>query len=491
MYSFRNSSDLEPKVNELLESALEEAKRAGAEYAEAKWCDHRRQELTARDNVLAYMEDKSESGVSVRVFLDGAWGQASSSETTIETAASLGRQAARIAGAGVSAGKKRLDLTPVSKQKIVWSTSLEKDPFKVPLEEKSGLLLSINEAAAKLPGISEVSSYMMFLTTRKKFLSSIGSDLDQTVVISDAGYQAVAVGSNRFAAREFQGTPKQAGYEHIESLPLLENTERVAEEAAAQLTAKQHGGDFSDLLLLPSHTRLIIHETIGHALELDRVLGWEADYAGTSFATPEHLETLEYGSPILNVAADRTYPGRLATCAFDDDGIPAQQWPLIREGILEDYATTRDTAPIIGRSSSRGCSYAAKWSSFPILRMPNVCIEPGDGDAPSLEELIADTKDGILVDGMDSFSIDHQRINFQFGGDFCRRIRKGKPAEVLWNVVYEGANPSFWRSLDAVCNKTEWRPFGLYGCAKGQPVQTAALTHGSAPLRLRNIKLRG
>lgn len=478
-------------MREILQAALEAAKKAGAEYAEAKWSGNRRQEVVARDNVLAHMEETSESGLSVRVFLNGAWGQASSSEETADAAVSLARQAVETAGAGGSSGNAPLVLAPVTKQKLVWATHQEKDPFEVPLDEKSAMLLSVNEAAGRRPGISEVYSYMMFLSTRKLFASSIGSDLDQTVVISDAGYRAVAVGEGRFAVREFQGTPTQAGYEHVDSLPLLENTERITEEAVAQLTAKPHGGDSSDLLLMPSHTRLIIHETIGHALELDRVLGWEADYAGTSFATPGHLDTLKYGSPLLTVTADRTRPGGLATCACDDEGVPSGEWPLIREGILVDYATTRDTAPLIGRASSRGCAYAESWSSFPILRMPNVCIEPGDDDAPSLEELIADTKDGILVDGMDSFSIDHQRINFQFGGDFCRRIRKGKPAEVLWNTIYEGANPTFWRSLDAVCNKSEWRPFALYGCAKGQPVQTAGLTHGSAPLRLRNIKLGG
>jgi len=314
------------------------------------------------------------------------------------------------------------------------------------------------------------------------------SALPSAAVMVD--YSATAVGNGRFATRSCQSSPSARGYEMIDEKPLLEETGRVAAEAVAKLKASEFEGDRTDLVFLPSHTRLVIHETIGHATELDRILGWEADFAGTSFATPEKLNNYRYGSEIFNVTGDRTQKFGMASCAFDDDGVPTQSWPIIKDGVLVDYSTTRDTAPFIGSESSHGCAFADNWSSFPILRMANVCIDPGPQNGPSLDDLISGTEDGILVDGMGTFSIDHQRINFQFGGDYCRRIRNGKAGEVIRNFKYEGSNPQFWNSVDAICNPGEWEQFGLFGCAKGQPVQITALTHGSAPLRLRNIAVQ-
>jgi len=218
-------------------------------------------------------------------------------------------------------------------------------------------------------------------------------------------------------------------------------------------------------------------------------MGWEADFAGTSFATPEKLGRFRYGSPIFNVIAERTRPHGRSTVKYDDEGVRTGSWYLIKEGILVGYSTTRSTAPMIGETESRGCSYADSWYNVPILRMPNISIEAGPEGSPTLEELIADTRDGLLIDGTGSFSIDHQRINFQFGGDFVREVKNGKLGRVLRRVTYQSHNPVFWSSVDAICGQDEWAMFGVVNCGKGQPGQRAQLTHGSAPLRVRQVKV--
>ena len=477
-------------MKEILNAAVQAAQDLGASYADARWSHKRTHVIAARDLMINAITDEFEAGIAVRVFLDHCWGFAAADVNTVDEAVKLARKACDIARSSRLVIGEPIDLVPVSPFNATWTAPIQIDPFQVPLQEKTDLLLAINGELKKQPEIVDCSSMMFFMKFYKLFVSSAGSCIEQTIFRSEADYNAVAVNEDRFTSRSFQGMPRGAGYELIHSLPLLQEAPRVAREAAENLRARSPGEEKTDLILMPNHTRLVIHETIGHATELDRVLGWEADYAGTSFATPEKLNQYQYGSQLLNVTADRTIPQGLATCLYDDDGVPTQKWPIIQNGILVDYSTTRDTAPIVGNAFSRGCSYADNWSTCPILRMANVSIDPGPADAPDLNQLIADTDYGILVDGMESFSIDHQRINFQFGGDFCRRIRKGKLEEPLWNVVYEGSNPQFWNALDAICNPSEWKPFGIFGCAKGQPVQTTALTHGSAPLRLRGVTLK-
>lgn len=477
-------------MKSLMQVALNEAVSGGASYSDVRFTRNRSQYLVARGSQLIGMRDTSEEGLAVRVFLDGAWGFAAAQVKTPEDAARLARRSIDIARSSASVSTLKLTLAGGSAHRLQWVSDCRKNPFDVPLAEKTSLLLEINRRLAAIQGIADTFSVMHFWSMQKVFIDSLGSEIDQHQTWGECNYSATAIGTDRFVAREFQSSPRQMGYELIDSLPLLQDVPRVGSEALELLKAKSPEMDRADLILLPSHTRLVIHETIGHATELDRILGWEADYAGTSFATPEKLNHYQYGSPIFNVTADRTQLHGMATCAFDDDGVPTTSWPIVKNGVLTGYSMTRDTAPFIGVQESNGCSFADGWYSMPILRMANVCIDPGPDTAPTLDELISDTRDGILIDGMGSFSIDHQRINFQFGCDYSRRIRNGRIEEPLYNVTYEGSNPGFWSSVDAICRPSEWVPFGLYGCAKGQPVQTATLTHGSAPMRLRNIKLR-
>ena len=475
-------------MKDLVQSAVDAAIMGGANYSDARFGEYKIQTIHATGNVLTRLKSSLDCGMGVRVFYNGAWGFAAGEVSGTNDAEMLAHRALQIAKTGVHIGKRRLELVPVKAYSGQWTTSYQEDPFTVPDKEKVELLFEINKQLQSHDCIHEGTSFMRFFKSQIQYANSAGSRLNQTRLLSWVEYLATAVGSGRFARRSFQSSPMGMGYELIRNLPLLEDTKRIADEAKMKLTAKPCNDEKTDLILLPNHTRLIIHETIGHALELDRVLGWEADYAGTSFATPEKINHYQYGSKIFNVTADRNMKHGLATCGFDDDGVPAHSWPLIKNGLLVDYATTRDTAPIIGEQTSHGCAYADHWSAVPILRMANTNIN-ADPNGPSLDELIADTQDGILMDGMDTYSIDHQRINFQFGGNLCKKIRNGKVEEVLHNVVYEGSNPEFWNSVDAICNQSEWRQAALFGCAKGQPVQIAALTHGSSPLRLRQIKL--
>jgi TldD protein len=474
----------------MLLSALNEASGMGIGFLEARWGSYRRQILGARDQIVSVMVDETSQGMNVRVFHKGAWGFSAAVVREEKDVIRLVKTAKSIAEASAKISGAPLQLSHLPAHQSEWKSPFVIDPFSVDLKEKLELLLELNRMTAECDGISEANSHMRFHRMEKKYVNTLGSRIDQTIVWSDAGYSVSAVGNNRCETREYPSLSQAIGYEGIDSSDMLKAAPRVAREAVEQLTAKPWDMDTADLILLPNHTRLVIHETIGHATELDRILGWEADYAGTSFATPEKLNSYRYGSDLFNVTADRTQKHGLATCAYDDEGVPSGEWPIVKNGILCGYSTTRDTAPLIGDENSHGCSFADHWQSFPILRMANIGIDPGSKDAPMLSDLIADTQNGILVDGMGAFSIDHQRINFQFGSDYCRRIRNGHLDEPLWNVVYDGSNPSFWSSVDAVCHPDEWRPYGVFGCAKGQPVQIAALTHGSAPMRLRNISIR-
>jgi TldD protein len=477
-------------VNDLLLSALNEAMDRKIDFLESRWGCYHKQFLNARDQVIEAMVDETSEGMNVRVFHKGAWGFAAGVVKTKKEVADLVGRALNVAKAGAGITAEPIILTPLKAHETQWRSAFDIDPFAVPLQEKIDLLLALNTAMAGVEHISEARSHMYFHRMDKKYVNTLGSRIDQTIIHSDADFTATAVGNDRCEIRSCQSLKQAIGYEGIRPEEMLSAAPRIAREAVELTAAKPWNADTADLILLPSHTRLVIHETIGHATELDRIIGWEADYAGTSFATPDKLKRYRYGSDAFNVTADRTLTHGLATCACDDEGVPAEQWKIVDRGVLTGYATTRDTAPLIGQRKSHGCAYADHWSSIPILRMPNVGIDSGPKGAPTLSQLIEDTPNGILVDGMAAFSIDHQRLNFQFSGEYCRRIRNGKVAEPLWNVVYDGANPTFWSSLDQVCCAEEWRPYGLFGCAKGQPVQSAALTHGSAPLRLKNVSIR-
>jgi TldD protein len=298
----------------------------------------------------------------------------------------------------------------------------------------------------------------------------------------------VAVEAGDSQTRSIQVPPEQKGYELIESVDWVEKARKTAEEAVQKVKAKPGISGKKDLILLPSHLCLTMHESIGHATELDRALGWEADMAGTTFATPDKLGTLQYGSPLMNIVGDKLLPFALATVGYDDDGVKAKRFYIIKEGMFIGYQTTRELARFVNEKESKGCAYADSWSSFPLQRMPNIWLKPGEKRL-TLDELIADTKDGLLFDGMGSFSIDHQRYNFQFGGDAVWEVKNGKVGDMVKNIAYQSKTTDFWGSLDAVCSQECWENWGVFGCGKGEPGQSARMGHGSAPSRFRQVNI--
>ncbi len=474
------------ELKSLLNKAIEILQGLNVTYADVRVGEYRSQNVTTRDFIATNIADNVSRGMGIRVCHKGGWGFASSGDLCLEGIEATAVRASRIAAASAIAANPGT-FAHEDPWEITWVTPFEIDPFSIPISEKLDFLLSINKQLLSVTEIQRADSMMDFSREHKLYMSTQGAFSDQTIYRAYARTSATAVGPEGFESRYYETMPLNAGYEVITGADIPDHARHVAEEAVQKLKAPICPHEVTDLIILPSHTALTIHETIGHATELDRVMGWEADMAGTSFATLSRRNDLKYGSDDFNVVADRTLPGGRASVPMDDEGVRTGKWHLIENGILRNYATTRLTAQYLGETRSRGCSFADSWRSLPILRMPNVSIEPGSNSSPSLDELIADTKKGILVDGRGSFSIDHQRINFQFGGDCAWRIENGQKREIIRRFTYQSHNPVFWNSVDAICNREEWKPYGVVNCGKGQPMQRAQLTHGSAPIRLKNI----
>jgi len=471
--------------------AVDVAARLGARYADARAMQLRDEHVSAEDERVSRIADTESTGIGVRVIADGAWGFAASRRLDRTAVEELAAQAVSVAKAGALLKAPRgvlwADEPP---RRETFTTPVEIDPFTVPLEEKIGLLLAVNRELLAAKGVKKAESFTHFRRRRRIIANSEGALLEIDAVTSRAWYQATAVDRTTAKTRYFEAAGANAGYEHIRSAPLLAEAPRVAEEAVAKLSAKPCPVGPKDLILHPSHLALTMHESIGHATELDRALGMEESLAGSTFATPDLLGKLRYGSPLMTVTCDNTLPGGLATIGFDDDGVPCQRWDIIRNGILVDYQTSRETCPHIGAGRSHGSCRADSWSSIPIIRQSNFGLAPGP-EPLSLDELIADTSDGIYIEGMGSFSIDQKRRNFQFGGDCFWEIKNGKRGAMLRDVTYQAITTEFWGSLDAVCDARFWVPVGVMNCGKGDPEQVAQMSHASAPARFRNVNVGG
>jgi TldD protein len=366
---------------------------------------------------------------------------------------------------------------------------VSKDPFAVALEDKLALLLAADEAMRRVRGVRVSEANLAFLRETKLFVSTEGARVEQVLVESGAGLEATAVGDGELQKRSYpnsfgrhQGT---AGYEFVEALDLVGHAQATAEEAVALLSAPTCPSGVMTLIIGGSQLALQVHESCGHPTELDRVFGSEASYAGTSFLTPEKLGTFRYGSPLVNLTADATLPGGLGTFGFDDEGVPAQRAPLVREGIFVGYLTSRETAARLGQRSN-GTMRADGWNRMPIIRMTNINLEPG---AWALRDLIADTDEGLFIDTNKSWSIDDKRLNFQFGTEVAYEIKNGRLGRLFKNATYTGITPQFWGSCDAICGPAEWRIWGTPNCGKGQPSQVAHVGHGTAPARFRNVQV--
>jgi len=475
-------------MKDLAELALDTARSKGASYADIRICRYRNQYIFGRDKRIETTADTEDMGFGIRAIVNGAWGFASSYKLEKEEIQRIAVLAVDVAKASSRLLKQPVELVPEPAYQDHWQSPIEKNPFKIPMEKKIDLILKINEARLKVDGIKVATAFVNFNEIWKYFASTDGSFIEQDLFFSYPNFTAVAVGAGDSQTRSIQVPPEQKGYEHIESFDWIGKARKTAEEAVQKLKAKQGGAGKKDLVLLPSHLCLTMHESIGHATELDRALGWEADMAGTSFATLDKLGALKYGSPLMNIVGDKLLLNALGTVGYDDDGVKARRFDIIKEGIFVGYQTTRELARFVNEKESKGCAYADSWSSFPLQRMPNIWLKPGEKKL-SLDELIADTKDGLLFDGMGSFSIDHQRYNFQFGGDAIWEIKNGKVGDMVKNVAYQSKTTDFWGSLDAVCSQDHWENWGVFGCGKGEPMQSARMGHGSAPARFRQVNI--
>ena len=474
--------------------ALNVAAQRGASYADVRVIAQRNRALTTKNGKVGNASDTESVGMNVRVIVDGAWGFAASSELGRGAVEKTAAEAVAIARASARVKREDVQIAPEKPAVAEWSTPFKIDPFSVSVEQNIDLLLAIDAELRSVEGITLAETNLNFSREEQWFLSSEGADIHQTKLSTGAGYAAYAFAGNEIQKRSypnsFGGQWQNKGYELIEELKLLENARRIAQEAVALHKADQCPEGKFDLILDSSQLGLQIHESVGHPIELDRVLGMEANFAGTSFLTLEKLHTLRYGSDLVNVVADARQehgPG-LGTFGFDDEGVAGQCIPIITKGLFTGYLSSRETAHNIGLNRSGGTVRAEGWNRLPMIRMTNISLLPGE-KLLSLEQLIASTDHGILMQTNRSWSIDDKRYNFQFGCEIGWEIKNGKRVRMLKNPSYSGITTEFWNSLEAICSKDEWTLWGTPNCGKGQPQQVMGTGHGAAPARFRGIKI--
>ena len=473
--------------------AVEEALRAGADYADARIQRLACEELTMQDGSLVRADAPEDFGLGVRVLKDGAWGFAAAPGThkdLAEVAPGLARRAVKT---GRDLGRLRtkpVQLAPLEGQVGEWSTPVEEDPFAVSLEEKLGLMKQADES---MQGRDEIVSRVVNLSLRREEqwqASSEGSQLHQVLVRSGGGLAATAsahgVVERRSYPASFSGNFMAGGFEVVRAMDLPANGGRMRDEAADLCSAPLCSEGPHTLILGGSQLCLQIHESVGHPTELDRVLGHEVDLAGASFATRNHLGNLEYGSSLVNLQADSTLPGGLDTRGWDDDCVPSGSWPIVKEGVFKGYQTNREVAGAVDESTSRGCSRAESWYDPPIVRITNLSLQPGK---MSFDEMVANTEDGaIFADSVRTWSIDQRRVNFQFTCEVAREVQGGRLGRLLRRPTYQGNTTSFWGSCDAICSAEHFHLWGVANCGKGNPMQVAEMTHGAAPARFRGVQ---
>ncbi len=475
----------------LADAALGAAKRGGASYADVRLCQDEAEWVASREERIESIGSSRTTGFGVRLLLEGAWGFAASDLLTPEEAARMAAKALDIARANRAIQQTPIELEEIPARQDKWVMPMRIDPFTVSVEEKTAKLLAIN-AIAKKAGASFCASNMEFVRETKFFASSGGSLLEQVRVRSMPGFDVTVVDkkTGKFANRSSLAAPRGSGYEYVTGYDFDGEAHKAAEEAHGKLTARPVEPGKKDLVLHPTNLWLTIHESIGHATELDRALGWEANFAGTSFVTPDKLGKLQYGSPHITVMADRSQEGGLATIGYDDDGVKTTgaEFPIIQDGIFRNYQMAIGQAALIGLKQSNGCAYADSYGSFPLQRMPNVSLQPAKEDI-GLDELLSGVKDGIFIMGNGSWSIDQQRKNFQFGGQVFYEIKDGKLGAMLRDVAYQGNTVEFWNACDGVCGRSEYFLGGARNCGKGQPAQSAPVSHGAVPARFRQINV--
>ncbi len=476
-------------MKDILLRALDTAKRRGATYADARFVNLQTETVTAKNGRVESVTSVQTRGFGVRAIANGAWGFACSSRLQANEADRVAAAAVRIAQSSSSRQQQSVDLG--SPMKIVgrYKTPIIKDPFAVSLAEKVDVLLRACAEMRRVNSIKVAEASIEIVKMEKIFASTEGSLVEQEIVETGCGMEATSVGDGDVQRRSYpnsvgrhQGTE---GWEFVERQDLVGNAPRVAEEASALLKAKMCPSGSLTVILDGSQAALQVHESCGHPIELDRVLGMEAAFAGTSFLTTDKLGRLRYGSDNVNITADATVAGGLGTFGYDDEGVPAQRVEVVKDGLFVGYLTSRETAGLLGQTSN-GTARASSWDRIPLIRMTNINLEPGPW---RLEDLITDTDNGIYMSTNKSWSIDDKRLNFQFGTEIAWEVKKGKLGDMLKNATYTGITPKFWASCDAVCNRDHWVVWGTPNCGKGQPEQVGHVGHGASPARFRNVQV--
>ena len=504
---------LEPGMDVLIKKqmadvALNTAKSLGASYADARIGRYLNQFVRTREDKVQGVVNTESFGIGVRVIANGTWGFASTNDVTPDGIKKATEQAVAIAKANSKFQTEPVVLAPVPAfGEVSWKTPIKKDFKEVPVSEKVDLLLTAN-AAAQANGANFVNSALFMVNEQKYFASTDGSYVDQDIHRIWPTFGVTAVGGGKFKTRQAMSAPMGMGYEYLDGLDseklegpeglrlyrnsydMAEDATLAAKQAKQMLTAKSVDAGKYDLVLEPNHLGLTIHESVGHPTELDRVLGYEANYAGTSFATLDKWKSkdFKYGSDIVNIVADKTQPNSLGAVGWDDEGVKTKKWDIIRNGILVNYQAIRDQVKIIDQNESQGCCYAQSWNDVQFQRMPNVSLEAGK-EPYSINDMIKDVEKGIYIAGRGSYSIDQQRYNFQFGGTMYYEIKNGKIEGMLNDVAYQSNTQEFWNSCAKICDKNDYRLFGSFFDGKGQPSQVSAVSHGSATSRFNDINV--
>lgn len=491
------------------DAAMQAARDAGASYCDVRVGRYLRQFVITRENKVQNVVNTESTGVGIRVIANGSWGFAATNDLSPKSVVKAAQQAAAIAKANARTRTEPVRLAKApGVGEVSWKTPIRKNSMAVPLKEKVDLLLGANADATKA-GADFVNSMLFLVNEQKYFASTDGSYIDQDVHRIWAPFTVTAIDkeSGKFRTRSELSSPMGMGFEYLDADPsqkfvspngvvnygrsydLREDIVAAAKQARAKLKAPSVKPGKYDLVLDPSHTWLTIHESIGHPLELDRVLGYEANYAGTSFATLDKVkDKFKYGSDKVNIFADKVQPGSLGAVGYDDEGVKTKRWDLIKDGTLVDYQAIRDQAHILGKTESDGCCYADSWSSVQFQRMANVSLAAGKSKL-SVADMIKDVQNGIYIIGDGSFSIDQQRYNAQFGGQLFYEIKDGKITQQIEDVAYQIRTPEFWNACAAVCDESDYRLGGSFFDGKGQPGQVSAVSHGSATARFNGINV--
>ena len=494
----------------LADTALTAAKAAGASYCDVRIGRYLRQFLSTRESQVENVVNSESSGIGIRVIANGTWGFAASSRLDADSVADAARQAVQIAKANSRLTSEPVHLAPVEGVgEVAWATPIVKNAMAVPIKEKLDHLLSVNAAAMKA-GADFIQSRLFQINEQKYFASTDGSYIDQDIHRIWAPFDVTVVdkASGKFRRRGELGAPMGMGYEYLDgrsadkialpnggvgyrnSYDMLEDAVAAARHAREKLEAPSVKPGKYDLVLDPTHLLLTIHETVGHPLELDRVLGYEANYAGTSFATLDKWKSKDfrYGSDKVTIVADRVQAHSLGAVGYDDEGVKAQRWDLIKDGILVNYQAIRDQAHILGLKHSQGCCYADSWASVQFQRMPNVSLSAGKQKL-SPADMVKNVENGIYIIGRGSYSIDQQRYNAQFGGQLFYEIKDGKITRMIEDVAYQIRTPEFWNACSAVCDENDYRIGGTFFDGKGQPSQVSAVSHGASTARFDGINV--